>query len=1169
MTANGKAASAVLAVSAGISVKTGKAGLSLSASGSNASIHGGDIAALGAVVHASGSGGARASDAVQTAVSIVSLGAVKLKSATGSLTVRAGRDGAAGAQGSHYSSSGSPIITTDHTTVSGRGDAKLALSVNNSVSITAVGGISATGGSNLELLGGPNGGGIDVDISSDGAKGTAKVSLLSGVNLTAGGQLNLNATGIGLVIHGANGLASSGKVSAAAGTVTFTDSAAVALSGKGIRVSDAGTRAMSIAAGAAVARDLAVDIDDGAKLAMTVKSGISLTATGGSLVLLAPNTGLELTAGTETGEDATISASHGGSAVITLESGISAKASGLFKLDAGGNLEVLGAIKAGSGAHMKASFGNAKATLAIEDSMGITAGSADLTGLVLTVSTGSHDAASASIKAGIAGAATFKEASLINITVAGAFKASAGVSDSLILHAALGQNAAGANVSAEGSGAVASLTADGSLTLKAGGAMTLGAGEVSLAHNQASNGSNGSVEASLGGKATYLESTAVSLNAGKGGLSVTAGSKLVVGGAKNVGNHETVDAISSATANFTADGIVSLTTTGALSLTGGLSIVVAGGHSVGLGLSVSARGAGTKAAATAEAGVNLNGGSIALKAYSNAPSGGGLTLEHGASMGNQDSITAEGHGATATALADASVSLTTKGALSVLDSNGSGNLVIGALAGFGDHETVKAVFGGTATATTQGNITLSGGTVSLIAGFAASIEVAPNVGSDGAVTADGKSKAALTAAGDVSIKATGNVSIEGGVVLQMRTGSQTGADGDLNISGSGAVASFDAHANFSIVGGGNVSLSGINIGMLGNSHAGQHAQIDDDGGTANYTADAEFSVSAVGSLTIDAHGSLGIAVGGDDGGSLQGSVNHAKVNVNINTSAKLTAGGSITLDPAGGKVTLDTGNSNGVTGVTTDGVNMLTGPVSTTKIGIDSSLTIKAGGKLNLTDVGSLAMFAGALGNPLVLQDVGGGVATASVNDNISLLGKSLVVAPAILSSHFSHTTGGTLASGGVTETSVLIVTGGVSKLTSFNPLSVSPMDAEAPRTLEINTTMSGVSFGGMQDLGDLPSVMLTAPSVDMPLQPAQDGVLISGGEPAALSTLLGDGLLTDLVAVASSYPADGASQSVDWMHLEQAPTVYLPDAGTQVAAGSHSCQALVVGDTGARCRVR
>ena len=147
---------------------------------------------------------------------------------------------------------------------------------------------------------------------------------------------------------------------------------------------------------------------------------------------------------------------------------------------------------------------------------------------------------------------------------------------------------------------MASLTADGSLTLKAGGAMTLGAGEVSLAHNQTSNGSNGSVEASLGGNATYVESTAVSLSAGKGGLSVTAGSKLVVGGAKNVGNHETVDATSSAAANFTADGIVSLTTTGALSLTGNLSIVVAGGHSVGLGLSVSARGAGAKAAATAE-----------------------------------------------------------------------------------------------------------------------------------------------------------------------------------------------------------------------------------------------------------------------------------------------------------------------------------------------------------------------------------------------------------------------------------------------------------------------------------------------------------------------------------------------------------------------------------------
>ena len=65
---------------------------------------------------------------------------------------------------------------------------------------------------------------------------------------------------------------------------------------------------------------------------------------------------------------------------------------------------MLGAIKAGSDAHMKASFGNAKATLAIEDSMGITAGSADLTGLVVTVSTGSHDAASASLTAGIAGA---------------------------------------------------------------------------------------------------------------------------------------------------------------------------------------------------------------------------------------------------------------------------------------------------------------------------------------------------------------------------------------------------------------------------------------------------------------------------------------------------------------------------------------------------------------------------------------------------------------------------------------------------------------------------------------------------------------------------------------------------------------------------------------------
>jgi filamentous hemagglutinin family protein len=1038
--ADSKGAKATVTDTGDLSLNAGKGGISISAATSSLDIHGGGSVAAATVISATNASADADLDAEDT-VSFSSKGAITLHGKT--VDIRGGNNAAGGL--SSLVSNGTTILPVTRTVrLTAHGGGTVGLTANAGVTFNATGAIGITAapipGSSLTLAAGGESSqqGLVVNLQSDNTKNAAKVSISSGLSISGGGAVTVLGDRVSL--RGGDRALQSASIVAGAGTVSMTDIATVAVTGKslGITGTSSGSRALQILAGSNAAVEFTLNAGLGAKAKATAAAGVALTATGGSIALDATVEFVELSGGKFTGYLDSIHAGKGASAALTATAGVSAKATGLFKADAGLGISFEGGRDAGAQGLVAASQGKAKASLTANASIDITAGSASISGFELGMAGGSRDAFQDAVRATGAASAVLKASSLINVAVTGALTIATSIASAgdLELRDAFvsKQDGDSTSVKAVGPGAAASLTADASVTLKAGGTLAVDLDLIDIGTGGNSVGSGLVVQAAQAGKATYLADTAVNLSAGKG-LTIDAGGKLAIGGASKIGNSgDSAIASSSGVASLTVEAGVNLSAKGVVTLDAGSRLGIVADDSAGHELRVTAEGAASKAAGTIDGNITITGGGFSLTNANDR-----VHLTRGSNLGADMSINADGHTAAATGTVESGVSIAVSGSLTM--NVGSGQINMGPRSSshgsvFKD-DVAKAGFGGVATGNLLANVSLSGGTVTLTAGSVALVG-GSSLGLGAFISDGAKGTGKLTEEANTTLTAKGNLTVNAHD-LAVLAGRDVGSMARLKTSSSGAVDIYTAQASAGIAAGGNVALgntvTGINLRVEAATKTGKKVNVDVDEGSITGTVGGQAFITAGGSLKVH-YIAMTVEAGNDAGSSMQGGVDYGKATLNINADSKLTAGGSVTLTETGsGSANFTVAGHNGAAGGISGG-NIVTTGLATTKIGIDSSITVKAGTKLTLSPNTRLLMSVGSFGTPLEFVDEAGGGATAKIDDNINLTAKSVVAS--ISSPDLVTVPQTTLVAGGVTETGAIKVSGGLSKL-DFSPLSVSP----------------------------------------------------------------------------------------------------------------------------------
>ncbi len=960
---------------------------------------------------------------------------------------------------------------------------------------------------------------IQTEVKASAKGAAASVTVTSGLDITTGKAGMLLSASANLTVAGGDDAAGALSLDAANSGTQVTESidASVNLASKGNMTLKAAN--LIVRGGDDAGRAMTSIHDHGSSSATSSKKIAQVTAVAGGAASLTVDTGVTVNAlgsigidgtshatlrgGDDSFVDAKVQANNGASAKVTAEDGLQFKAKTAFVVS-GANVTVQGGSTAARSAQVDATAGGAVASLVTEDSIGITAASAKLTGGVITLAGGTGADASTRIVGGsssvhmahgpaaIAHAqgkatATLKETSSLNLALSGALSISG--SSGVNVHGAL-SNGYGASAFAQGAHAVAGLTADGSVNIKAGSVAITSKNSSSIDFGGHSGGRNVDARAKQAGNATAIEKSAINITATKA-LTLNAGGVIKVIAGSNAGQDAGATATSSATAAMTgSDGInlqagsVSLTAVGDISIIGGNRAADSepGSPSGSFGGPAGAVATGkSKASFTENAAVGITATTTTLSATVTGGASGEHILVQGGSDAAMGLLVSATGPASAAATVNSGVTLTAKGGLTL--SAPALQFGRGSIGNLADGASIKGIFGGKASLTATGNVNVSGASVALTGN---SIGIFTQNRVAGAVNILGSSggNAKLTAQANVGIKATGALTI---------TANGSGSNGGLRMVGGtgiggGDVQAFGSSGKAALTAQAGISLSGKTVGItvtglvVGAGFAGSGMDLSAaSGGAVSVALATQVGINATGALTVSA--TRGFI---DAGAALQGSqvdADHGKVTVTDTSGTALTAGGNLGLNYNNGSLSLAAGHA-------ASGQAVTVGPGGTFSEKADATLLLKSGAKLTLSNFNGLTanagvFFTGSGGTPTV-DVTGNGKVSGLLNAGISIVGKSVTAAV----TSFTHNSASDVSVDGIVGKTGITVTGGLSKL-SFAPL-------------DLGTVQQGALIMSLEPVLSAPQAT-TAPTL---FSPQASG--LSLGSAACQAVLLRDSCRSD-----------------------------------------------------------
>ena len=817
------------------------------------------------------------------------------------------------------------------------------LTAKSAVSITAGGAFTATAVTGSITISAGERGGVSASVTA--GSGTATLTADDGVHITAKGAMTLKA-GDGVFISGSDEPGSQANVHATAkGTATETALSNVTITAGGAFTATAGSGSLYILGSDDAGESASVTAKGShANASLTADSGVHLIA-GGSVTLKAFDE-LHILGGDAAGYSATVSASNGGVAAEIAKGSVTITTGGNFTASAGhSSLEIYGGSEAGESATVKAKGTGVTATLTADSGVHITApGNISLTagGSNLSVE-GEDDAGySASVTANSGGVAT--ETAFGNVTLAagGSLKATA---HSTVFMSASSKAGYNASVTATGTGAKASLTADTGVTVTAVGNITLkGHFGVSLSgSNSAAEIAN--VNGNSGGVASLKANAALTITGGAnllvdGGVSYvyfSPGTK-AGDGASVIANH--------GTATLTADGGVHVTVPGSVTVHAGSFIDIFGAGSAGKGATVKA----TSGTATETA---LNSVTITAGGAFAANAGSSISLSGGNSAGRSASVKATGTGAKATLTADTGAhikvgtTLTLKAGTSFAAFSGGHNA--------GRSATVNGA-SGAATLTALSDITLTAGGAFTASAASSDMNISGGYGAGRNVSiTTTKGTATLTADSGVHITAGGNILLRAGTSLGIFAGQDSSGNNAAgafdSITATSGTAKLTALSNVSLTAGGafTASAAGSSLSFVGGRRAAAHTTVSVVKGKASLTVDAGVAIFAKGPVTMHAATFMGFF-----GGSRNGSFAHAIASGSAGATATVTANNSINISGTG--LTFNAGTNMSFGG----GRHNMSHGLASVQSGAGGVATLNGTAQVNLTATGAIAAHAGS-----------------------------------------------------------------------------------------------------------------------------------------------------------------------------------------------------------------
>ncbi len=1038
--------------SAGVSIK---AGHDMTLSGDGVNIVGGKDAASGAQVIAAQSG-AKATAAAH-ADTILSAG--DAISVTGhEVTVGAGI-GAAGAHSSATASAGHHQVTWSPTQVSATGQkAAASLTATANVSLKAgAGGIALDAGSGgLNVAAGEQAA-LAVQVDAGSLRGKASVDAEAKLSLAASGDVSLTATdnlhvrggtsagGVALSLssslHGTSvtrsvtGRQAASLHAGAGGTASLKTDVSVSITAGGaLSLADtnlAGPENLNISAGVRPAGSIGV-FATGAKAVanVTLDTAVSLSADkGGLTVETHTNSGgmLQIFAGAvgsaaQIAKHASVSADFGAKAGLAIDSRVVLSTKGDLVLAARSEVEMEGGSHGFQSAVVHASSGTATASL--QDGVALTAGgvfAANVSSIVGFIGA-QHQAQSDSVSAvGTGAKAALSADGRISLNAGGGFNLGA-----KFFAASAGRHiGSGADITGSAGGS-ATLTAKAGISFIGGGDFTLNGGgggdlriiggfggqdDVTATHGKAALNQDGSVLISVTGNLDLL-APAVTIAAGSGAVGASDHVSVTRGSAMVTG----LDGIAlKAGKEFVASGAGS-----------GLSIFA--GQSAGADVTMSARGPASKISMQTAAGVSIAAGTdVTLKGH------GRFILFAGDDALRLAHISASS-GAVVTDSANARLDFTAAGAF--LASAHSANLQLETGSFTTEHDTVDVKHGSVTLKGDAGLHVTAKSTLSLVGAGSGNLLAGKGAGSHGVFTAIGGA-INVTALADLSLTAGGALHLDFGGSLGIGgvPGQAAAADNKLDALGTGTKMNLLANAGISLTGG-DISLVAANDVALdaasdvvrrGSIHADSGGVVSEAGlDGLNFKTGGAFSVDAGGTLTIkggsQAAQSLSIEAAGPG----------AKATVLADASVSVSAG-SVAL--TGDSLDIFGGNA------AASNADVLAGSAGgNAKLTAQAGMGIKASGTVTLTG-NSMNLTAGGLAARNGLVEVSGAKAAAAfaVQSTLAISGKTVTITDAgVFSALAGNQVGDDLhasaADGGATTVSV----GSQLSITASGVLSVS-----------------------------------------------------------------------------------------------------------------------------------
>ncbi len=485
-----------------------------------------------------------------------------------------------------------------------------------------------------------------------------------------------------------------------------------------------------------------------------------------------------------------------------------------------------------------------------------------------------------------------------------------------------------------------------------------------------------------GAVATFTGLGSVSINAAS--VVVSGGSNAILAAGSGAGAFGLVGASYGGAATMTVNNGMNVTAKNAftLGLTGngaGGFLGLFAGSEAGEEAQVRVGNGGGKATLTADADINLTvtaaTGTVTVSAGKHTGARmdvrGGGSLADGeptAPMSFSHFVNSAGKGGSANANISTDLNVTAKGAIG-FNAGAAGTLAVGPAGRDGSGETISAFNGGKAATTIQNVVSLNGGSVTFTAGNDINIFGASDAGHRTHVAAQSNGVASLKATDGLVINTKGAFTANAGNSLVVTTnGSSTGAGvgsfARVAASYGGATATLTATDTIQI-NAGTVSLKGgaaghgrvaISAGSLIGAAANVFAMTRND--KATFNVDGSVTVNATGNFTVSAGYGLHIGGGGNAGGPSSSGFNHGHVSAGTSSNAL-----------------------------------HIPSTLATATMTVNSGVTLKAGGALNLSAVQVQISAAGGVGQSLdVFAARHGDVAQATLTGGINLSAASILI---------------------------------------------------------------------------------------------------------------------------------------------------------------------------------